>query len=198
MILSSCQWKTFKYKTLKYLLRIKVGCNRSEITLTTESEKYNIWASYPCRLQFPYLESGDNATAYLSGLLWELNKMSVMCLAPSKESINAINISTAVDGNVLIDYCALRKVKIILFQLSPCSKRIIRWLSMTGNLTQFYLTSATLHSTEILGIICSYFGCLQDLISTHFYCRRVNFVVKCVFSSYSMWISIKSFECFLH
>lgn len=79
-----------------------------------------------------------------------------MCLVNSRESVSAVIIIVVVDGSVVVDRAttALRKATIILFQLSPDIKRIIRWLPRSVE-------------TEIWGIVCSYFGCLQDLMHQH-------------------------------
>lgn len=41
-----------------YLSRIKELWGRNKSTLTTESEKFNVWASYFHKLGFLHLESG--------------------------------------------------------------------------------------------------------------------------------------------
>lgn len=43
---------------------MKEVCGRNKrSTLTPESEKFKVWASYLCKLQFPLLGSGGNAAA---------------------------------------------------------------------------------------------------------------------------------------
>lgn len=137
MILSSCQWDAFKYNTLKYLSKIKVVWDKSDCRI--REAQYLGKLSF--KLQFLYLETGDNASAKLSGLLWEVNEqISVICLAHSKESINAIIISTFVDGNALI-----RKVRIIFFLIeSRYQKNHQVAFHVCGALVQFYMTPDTL------------------------------------------------------
>lgn len=49
-----------------YLSRIKDVWVRSKSTLTTESEKFSVWAGYLCKHGFPHLESREDAATQLS------------------------------------------------------------------------------------------------------------------------------------
>ena len=59
MILSSCQWDEFKYNTLNYLLKIQVVCGKSDYKI----REVQYLGKLSFKLQFLYLETGDNAAA---------------------------------------------------------------------------------------------------------------------------------------
>lgn len=195
---SSFQWEKFKYEVLNYLSRIKEVWGRS--TLTRESEKSSIWKNHLSKLQFAHLGNVQNTTVHLGGSLWE-------------DECNASG-SWWVISKCHHHWCCcwwkcfehvittLRKVKVMLFQLNPYVKRIGRWISICGDLTLFFDTSHIILNMlyMILGqcavILVAYkisSSCIFTIENNELWCK--NFLL---FFSYSIFVSIKSFECFVN